>query len=228
MFKNDRQFSPLFLLFTCFFLTMLLVSNIIAGKMVNFWGVTLPAGAILFPLTYIFGDVLTEVYGFKKARLIIWTGFGANLFMVLIFMVTLALPYPEFWQGQEAFQTVLGLTPRLLTASLVAYLVGEFFNSMVLSKLKVITKGRWLWVRTIGSTIIGEGLDTILFITIAFAGTLPLSVLGGIILAQYLWKVAYEILVTPFTYLLVHWVKRHEGLDVYDTGIQYHPFRWEL
>lgn len=228
MSKNDLQISPLFLLFTCFFLTVLLISNIIAGKMINFWGITLPAGAMLFPLTYIFGDLLTEVYGFKKARLIIWTGFGANLFMVLVFLLTLALPYPEFWHGQEAFQTVLGLTPRLLTASLVAYLVGEFFNSMVLSKLKVKTKGRLLWVRTIGSTIIGEGLDTILFITIAFAGTLPADALGGIILAQYLWKVAYEIVVTPFTYIVVNWVKRREGLDVYDTGVQYHPFRWEV
>ena len=157
MSKNSKNtISPLYLILSCFFITSLLISNIIAGKMASFFGITLPAAVVLFPLTYIFGDVLTEVYGFKKARLTIWIGLFANLFMVLIFTLTLALPYPDFWVNQEAYKTVLGMTPRLVLASLVAYFAGEFLNSVVLSRLKVRTKGRMLWVRTIGSTIVGE------------------------------------------------------------------------
>lgn len=219
--------SPLFLVLSCFFVTSLLVSNIIAGKLADFCGMTLPAAVILFPLTYIFGDILTEVYGFKRARLIIWTGFGANLFMVAVFMVTLSLPYPEFWKGQTAFQSVLGLTPRMVFASLAGYCGGEFLNSMTLSRLKVITRGRFLWVRTIGSTVIGEGADTLLFISIAFMGLIPSVELGRMMLAQYVWKVLYEVLVTPVTYLLVRWVKQREQLDTFDEGVRYNPFGLE-
>lgn len=229
MFKsNQSQFSPLFLVLACFFVVLLLLANIIAGKMANFFGITLPAAVILFPLTYIFGDVLTEVYGFPKARLIIWLGFAANLLMVAVFLLTVALPYPDFWRGQTAFATVLGLTPRIVTASLVAYLVGELANSAVLSRLKVKTNGRVLWLRTIGSTVVGEGIDTVLFIAIAFGGAMPPGVLGTMMLAQYLWKVAYEAAVTPLTYLAVRWVKGQEQLDVYDTKVNYNPFGWEV
>lgn len=226
--NNTSQGTPIFLILACFFVTSLLISNIIAGKLVTFQGITLPAAVILFPLTYIFGDVLTEVYGFKKTRLIIWTGFGANLFMALVFMLTVALPYPDFWHGQNAYATVLGFTPRLVLASLVAYFAGEFSNSTVLSRLKVKTQGRNLWLRTIGSTIVGEGVDTLLFIFIAFGGSLPFGALGGMMLAQYLWKVVYEIAVTPLTYLLVGWVKQKEQLDVFDTQIKYNPFSLEV
>lgn len=222
--NSENTISPLYLILSCFFITSLLISNIIAGKMASFFGITLPAAVVLFPLTYIFGDVLTEVYGFKKARLTIWIGLFANLFMVLIFTLTLALPYPDFWVNQEAYKTVLGMTPRLVLASLVAYFAGEFLNSMVLSRLKVRTKGRMLWVRTIGSTIVGEGIDTVLFITIAFVGTMPFGALKNIMLAQYLWKVAYEILVTPLTYLLVGWLKKKEQMDVFDHDVKYNPF----
>jgi uncharacterized integral membrane protein (TIGR00697 family) len=226
--RNQPQFSPLFLVLACFFVTTLLLANIIAGKMANFFGITLPAAVILFPLTYIFGDVLTEVYGFKKARLIIWLGFAANLLMVAVFLLTIALPYPDFWQGQTAFATVLGLTPRIVAASLLAYLAGELVNSVVLSRMKVWTKGRNLWLRTIGSTVVGEGIDTVLFIAIAFGGTLPPGVLGTMMLAQYLWKVVYEAAVTPLTYYVVRWVKQQEQLDVYDTKVKYNPFGWEV
>jgi uncharacterized integral membrane protein (TIGR00697 family) len=226
--RNQPQFSPLFLVLACFFVTTLLLANIIAGKMANFFGITLPAAVILFPLTYIFGDVLTEVYGFKKARLIIWLGFAANLLMVAVFLLTIALPYPDFWQGQTAFATVLGLTPRIVAASLLAYLAGELVNSVVLSRMKVRTKGRNLWLRTIGSTVVGEGIDTVLFIAIAFGGTLPPGVLGTMMLAQYLWKVVYEAAVTPLTYYVVRWVKQQEQLDVYDTKVKYNPFGWEV
>jgi uncharacterized integral membrane protein (TIGR00697 family) len=226
--NNIPQFSPLYLILACFFIVFLLISNIIAGKLVNFFGMTLPAAVILFPLTYIFGDLLTEVYGFRKTRLIIWLGFFANFIMVLVFMLTLALPYPNFWHGQTAFVTVLGLTPRMVLASLTAYLAGEFSNSVILSRLKVMTRGRNLWLRTIGSTVVGEGMDTILFITIAFLGTVPGNVMGQMMLAQYLWKVTYEVAVTPFTYLVVGWVKKRESIDVFDTDIRYNPFYTEV
>jgi uncharacterized integral membrane protein (TIGR00697 family) len=229
MLKTDQpRFSPLFLCLACLFVVLLLLSNIIAGKIAVFFGYPLPAAVILFPLTYIFGDVLTEVYGFKKARLIIWLGFGANLVMVAVFLLTLVLPYPDFWRGQAAYAAVLGMTPRVVAASLIAYLAGELVNSIVLSRLKVLTQGRRLWLRTIGSTIAGEGIDTVIFITIGFWGLMPSGELGMMILAQYLWKVAYEAAVTPLTYRMVSWVKRYEQLDVYDTQVEYRPFGWEV
>ena len=227
-FNNEQKISPLFLLIACLFVTCLLISNIIAGKLVQIYGMVLPAAVILFPLTYVFGDILTEVYGFRQARLVIWIGFIANLLMAAVFILTIALPHPEFWNDQSAFHTVLGFTPRLVAASLVAYWAGEFSNSIVLSKMKILTRGRWLWFRTIGSTVVGEGLDTLLFITIAFAGMLPAVVLFEMMLAQYVWKVGYEIAVTPLTYQVVGWLKGREGLDTYDQGIDYNPFRLEV
>jgi len=186
MFLNSEQkFSSLFLFIACLFVTCLLISNIIAGKLIQIKGIVLPAAVVLFPLTYVFGDILTEVYGFRQARLVIWTGFIANLFMATVFILTIALPHPAFWEDQSAFQTVLGFTPRLVASSLFAYWVGEFSNAIVLSKVKILTKGRWLWFRTIGSTIVGEGLDTVLFIAIAFTGILPSGVLFKMMLAQF-------------------------------------------
>lgn len=222
--KQSSTITPCFFLLSSFFVTTLLLSNIVAGKMATFFGVTLPAAVFLFPLTYITGDVLTEVYGFKQARFTIWMGLFANLFMALVFVLTLALPYPEFWQGQQAYRTVLGMTPRLVAASTVAYFVGELINAALLSKMKVKTKGRRLWGRMVASTIVGEGIDTFLFISIAFSGTMPGAALGMMMLAQYLWKVTYEIVVTPLTYLVVGWIKRREQLDVFDHDIKYNPF----
>jgi uncharacterized integral membrane protein (TIGR00697 family) len=141
----------------------------------------LPAAVILFPLTYIFGDVLTEVYGFRKARLVIWTGFFCNLLMAAVFISVVALPSPSFWDGEKAFDYVLGLTPRMVAASLLAYFIGEWSNAVILSRMKIRTGGRRLWMRTIGSTIVGEGLDTVIFITLAFAGTFPTMVWGQMI-----------------------------------------------
>lgn len=216
--------SPLYFVLSTLFVTSLLLSNITAGKMADLFGLTLPAAVVFFPITYILGDVLTEVYGFHRARLTIWLGFVANLFMVVVFMITVALPYPEFWQGQEAYKMVLGMTPRLVVASTVAYFAGSFLNAALLSKLKVATAGRWLWLRTIVSTLVGEGVDTALFIVIAFWGTMPFNLLTNLILAQYLWKVTYEIVLTPLTYLVVGWLKRREKVDVYDHDANYNPF----
>ncbi|MDK2821616.1 MAG: queuosine precursor transporter [Clostridia bacterium] len=226
--SSNKQVSLLFLFITCFFVTCLLISNIIAGKLIEVFGITLPAAVIIFPITYLFGDIITEVYGFKRARLVIWIGFLANFFMITIFFLTISLPYPDFWESQQAFVSVLGFTPRVVIASLIAYFVGEFSNSIVLSKMKILTKGRWLWTRTIGSTLVGEGIDTVLFIAIAFGDMLPFSVVSSMILAQYIWKVGYEILATPFTYMMVNWVKCKEGIDRYDIGVSYNPFGLEV
>ena len=226
--KESRNVSRLYVILGCLFVTCLLISNMVAGKLITVLGKALPAAVILFPITYIFGDVLTEVYGFKRSRLIIWTGFACNLLMAVIFMLVVALPYPEFWEQQDAYAVVLGMTPRVVVASLVGYFLGEFTNSAVLSKMKLLTRGKWLFTRTIGSTIVGEGIDTVVFITIAFAGTVTSSVLLSMIAAQYIFKVVYEILVTPLTYLLVGWVKKKEAVDVYDWGVKYNPFSLEI
>lgn len=222
--ESTKGFSYVFFILAALFITCLLVSNIVAGKLftVNNW--VLPAGVILFPLTYVFGNILTEVYGFRHSRLVIWTGFGCSALMAFVFYIVILLPYPGFWGGQDAYATVLGMTPRLVFASLVAYFFGEFFNAAVLSKMKLLTKGRWLWTRTIGSTAVGQGVDTILFIFIAFAGIIPSAVLVQMMIVQYLWKVGYEVVVTPATYAIVNWLKRKERLDAYDHGVHYSPF----
>ncbi|MGE5449806.1 MAG: queuosine precursor transporter [Methanomassiliicoccales archaeon] len=216
--------TPTFFLIGALFVCALMISNIICGKLFSLWGMVLTADLILFPLTYIFGDVLTEVYGFKRARLVIWTGFLCNLLMALAFMAALALPHPGFWKGQAAFATVLGSTPRIVMASLAAYFVGELSNSIVLSRMKVATGGRWLWARTIGSTLVGEGFDTMVFMTIAFIGTMAPNILMQMIVFQYLWKVSYEVLATPLTYKLINWLKEKEQIDTYDHDISYNPF----
>ena len=220
--STEKDVSKLFMCIGIIFVTCLLLSNLIAGKM---WAVTaditLPAAVILFPLTYIIGDVFTEVYGFRKARTIIWLGFGCSFFAVLIYLVTIALPHPGYWENQEAYAVVMGTTPRVAIASFAGYLFGEFSNSFVLSKLKVVTKGKNLWLRTILSTVVGEGLDSIIFITISFWGTMENSVVLKMILFQYLFKVGYEVLFTPVTYVVVKAVKKKEGIDVFDVGLKY-------
>lgn len=228
MSKNGESFwvSPRFVALACFFVTSLLISNIIAGKLIQVWRLVLPAAVIIFPLTYIFGDVLTEVYGFKRTRFVIWIGFAANVLMAAAFLLTIALPFPDYWTGQTAYAAVLGFTPRLILASLVAYFAGEFVNATLLSKMKVLTQGKWLWTRTIGSTLAGQGLDTVLFISIAFGGILPAANLGMMMLAQYLFKVGFEIVATPATYVVVNWLKHKEGQETFDYGISYNPFRW--
>jgi queuosine precursor transporter len=223
--RDDAAFSPLFLWLFALFLTCLIVSNVIAGRLVSILGLVLPSAVILFPITYILGDVLTEVYGFRKTRLVIWVGFAANIFMSLIFLAVIALPAPSFFRDQGAYAAVLGMAPRIVLASLIAYWAGEFANSIALSLLKKATGGRYLWTRTISSTIVGQAFDTVLFIAIGFAGSVPGPVLLQIMLAQYLFKVGYEVLLTPVTYLVVGAVKRKEGMDTFDAGIAYNPFR---
>ncbi len=220
--KEKKTVSQLFLIIAVVYVTCLLLSNLIAGKMWAVAGsITLPAAVILFPITYIFGDIFTEVYGFKKARIIIWLGFGCSFFAVLIYLITIALPHPGFWENQDAFATVLGTTPRVAAASFIGYLFGEFSNSMILSKLKVASKGKRLWVRTILSTLVGEGFDSVIFIMISFWGTMDNQTVLMMIVYQYLFKVCYEVIFTPLTYAIVRWLKKKEGVDTFDYGVKY-------
>lgn len=208
------------------FVGVLLISNTVAGKFFSIGPLSFPSGVILFPVSYIFGDVLTEVYGYEKSRRIIWTGVIAEILMALFYWIVLILPPASFWHNQEAFSTVLGQVPRTVIAAITGYFAGEFTNSFIMAKLKIYTKGRFLWIRTIGSTIAGEGADTILFILIAFAGIMPGNELFKSIPAVYIFKVAYEIMATPLTYSIVRFLKRKEGIDIYDYETNFSPFRW--
>jgi queuosine precursor transporter len=219
--RSGTNYSTWFLLVAAVFITCLIVANIIAAKVISVGGLILPAAIVIFPISYIFGDVLTEVYGYRKARLVIWLGFFCNLIAVLAIVIGQALPSAVFWDGQAAYERILGTTPRLLIASFVAYLVGEFANSFVLAKMKIATKGKWLWARTITSTLIGEGLDSLVFIPLA--GIVTPDFLATAIVTQWLVKCAYEVIATPFTYGVVTFLKRKEGIDVYDTNTNFNP-----
>jgi uncharacterized integral membrane protein (TIGR00697 family) len=225
-------YSARFVVIAALFVTCLIIANIVAVKLIQLpGGIIAPAGIVIFPLSYLFGDVLTEVYGYAAARRVIWLGFFCNLVAVIAIAVAGALPAAPFWQGQAAYESILGFTPYLLIASFCAYLVGEFLNSFVLAKMKIATKGRWLWTRTIGSTLIGEGADTVIFIALAFGATgalglapqLPLAVLLNLILTQWLLKTLYEVVATPLTYAIVGYLKRRDGVDAYDTQTNFSP-----
>jgi uncharacterized integral membrane protein (TIGR00697 family) len=228
----DRKNYRWFPFITALFVTTLIVSNIIAVKIVHLGGLYLPAAVILFPVAYIFGDVLTEVYGYARARQVIWTGFFCNLIAVIAIWIAGQLPAAPFWSAgtfstpqaaQQAYQAILGFTPRLLVASFIAYLIGEFLNSFVLAKLKLRTAGRFLWLRTITSTLVGEGADSAVFISVAFWGIFPGPALVQAILSQWLFKVTYEILATPLTYWVVNALKKAEHEDYYDRDTDFNP-----
>ncbi len=220
---STRKFR-LYDLFAVLFVTVLILSIIMAQKLFNFWGATFTTAIIVFPISYILGDVLTEVYGYAAARRIIWMGFIANVIMVLFIEIAVLIPPATVWPNQVAFETVLHQVPRIVAASLAAYLAGEFVNSFVLAKLKILTNGRHLWTRTIGSTIVGQAVDSTIFVTLAFAGIMPVGVIVSIIWSSYIFKVVYEIAVTPLTYIVVNYVKRIEGVDVYDKDTNFTPF----
>ena len=219
--SNQLRLTPTFMVVTALFVTCLITANIIAVKLVVIFGHVLPAAIIIFPLSYIIGDILTEVYGYRQARAVIWLGFLCNLVAVAAIWVGGFMTPASFWGGQEAYDSILGYTPRLLMASFAAYLVGELANSTILAKMKIWTRGRWLWSRTISSTIVGQGLDSAVFITLAFAG--GEIALVRLILTQWTAKVIYEAAATPLTYLVVGWIKRREGLDHYDYDTSFNP-----
>ena len=207
------------------FVTVLLCANLIgASKVAEVWGFAFGAGVLFFPLSYIFGDVLTEVYGYARARKVVWAGFAAMAFASLMSAVVLAFPPAPGWPHQEAFQTVFGNTPRIVLASLVAYFCGEFTNSYVLARLKVRTEGRFLWLRTIGSTIAGEGVDSLIFYPLAFLGVWSNELVVRVMFTNYLVKVVWEALITPVTYRIVSFLKRAEAEDYYDRDTDFTPF----
>lgn len=208
---------------TAFFVAVLLISNVASSKITQVGSLSLDGGTFLFPLTYIFGDILTEVYGFKKARKVIWLGVFANLLMALTFTIVGFLPSAPDWPNQDAYLKILGLTPRIVLASVTAYFLGEFVNSVVLSRMKIITSGRWLWSRTIGSTIVGEFIDSLIFVTIAFLGLLPFELLVSLIISNYLFKTVVEVLFTPITYKIVNFLKKAETEDHFDKNVLYSP-----
>jgi uncharacterized integral membrane protein (TIGR00697 family) len=220
MIKSYRYFD----LIMASFVAVLLISNIASTKILELGPFTFDGGTILFPLSYIFGDILTEVYGYKRSRRVIWTGFFAAFLMSVIFIIVGKLPAAAGWENQEAYEKILGLTSRIVMASLVAYFAGEFSNSYVLAKMKIITRGRWLWTRTIGSTIVGEGVDTFLFVLIAFYGVIPFWLLLTVGISNYIFKTGVEIIFTPLTYKIVKFLKRSEEEDYYDTDTKFNPF----
>jgi uncharacterized integral membrane protein (TIGR00697 family) len=214
-----------FIACTALFVTCLLTANITAAKLIAVGHLTLTAGIVIFPVSYILGDVLTEVWGYAAARRVIWLGFACNAVMVAAVWAGGALPPAAFWKGQAAWDEILGQAPRILAASFAAYLVGEFANAYVLAKLKIATAGRWLWVRTIGSTIVGEGLDSFVFVGLAFAGTISAGGLVTIFANQWLVKVLYEGAATPLTYAAVGWLKAREHIDTFDFETDFNPLR---
>ena len=209
-------------IFIALFITCLITANVIAVKIISLGPFLLPAAIFIFPLSYIIGDVLTEVYGYRLARRVIWLGFLCNLVFVFFVWLGQMLPAAPFWEGQEGYQRILGYAPRLLAASFLGYLVGEFANSFILARMKIMTRGRWLWSRTIGSTIVGQGLDTSIFITVAFIGT-P-SFMPIMIFYHWLAKTLIEALATPLTYVIVNSMKKRESIDTYDYDTRFNPF----
>lgn len=218
------------------FVVVLLLSNVLgAGKraevdlpVIGIW--PFGAGILFFPLGYVLGDILTEVYGYARARRCIWAGFGGMLFMALMSWVVVALPPASDWGGQANYEAVFGQVPRIVFASMTAFWLGEFANSLVLAKMKVWTQGRHLWTRTIGSTIVGQGVDSLIFYPLAFYGApdWPVEAMLAVMLSQFLLKVGWEVLLTPVTYAVVGWLKRREGIDVYDAHTDFTPFRTKV
>lgn len=221
--ESTRQYKYIDIV-TAIFVTVLIVSNITSVKQLVLGPFTFDGGTIIFPLSYIFGDVLTEVYGYARSRRVIWTGFACLLLTVVVFGIVQQLTPAPYWDAQPAYDAILGQTPRIVLASLVAFFVGEFSNSYVLAKMKVATQGKWLWARTIGSTIVGEGVDTLIFALVAFAGTMGNSDLVNLVVSNYIFKVGVEAVFTPITYWVVDFLKRVEHEDYYDRATNFNPF----
>jgi len=220
-----RQFRYLDVLITAF-VVILLVSNLVAQKIIRIGPVSISGGLVLFPITYIFGDIFTEVYGYAASRRAIWLGFCGTALMYGVGALIIALPADPSFHDQQAFITVFGFLPRLLAASLIAFWAGEFANSYTMARMKLLTRGRWLWTRTVGSTVVGQAVDTTIVVILTFAGNYPAHTLERLILNSYCLKVAYEILATPLTYLVVNFLKRAENSDAYDAHTSFNPFHF--
>ena len=210
------------------FIVVLLISNLVGQKICAFGPFRVSGAQLLFPITYIFGDIFTEVYGYGGSRRVIWIGFIASGLMAIMGVISVWLPPAPEWHNQQAFATVFEFVPRLVVASLVAYWCGEFANSFTLAKMKILTKGRYLWTRTVGSTVVGQAVDTAVLMVVAFGGQQDAALIVRLILSAYLFKVAYEVLATPLTYWIVGFLKRTEGVDKYDYGTRFTPFATEM
>lgn len=221
----NNKVSVLFLVAGILFAAFMLIANILASKIVMIGPWAAPAGVVVFPLAYIINDMIVEVWGYGRTRLIIWAGFGVNVLAALFYMLAIALPSAPFYEGQAAFRMILGSSVRIVIASLIAYLAGSFLNAFLMSRFKLITKGKKFSLRAVISTIAGEGADSMIFITIAFAGSFPLNVVLTMIVSQALLKIAYEIIILPVTILVVNRVKSFEGEDAFDHAVSYNPFR---
>ena len=220
-----KQVSVAFMAFGLLFTTCFIVANIVERKLISIGPIEATAGLLIFPVSYIINDIIAEVWGYRKARLIIWYGFLMNFLTVIIFRLSIVVPGSENFSHQEAFQLVLGNTERISLASFIAFLIGSFLNAMVMSKMKIFQKGRNFSLRAVVSTLVGEGADSLVFFTIAFAGVIPNKDLMTLILTQTAMKTGYEILVLPLTNVIVKWVKRKEQEDVFDEGISYNPLK---
>ncbi len=218
--QQAKYILPLAMLFTA----VLLISNTVAVKITQIGPFTFDAATLLFPLAYIFGDLLTEVYGYKVTRKIVRYAIYAQILMAIVYAAVQYLPAASFWDAQNSYESILGVVPRIVLASLVAFFAGELANAYILSRMKVRSMGKQLWKRTISSTIVGQGIDTVLFVIIAFAGTMAAPELYAMLISNYIFKVAYEVCATPLTYLAVHALKKKEQIDVYDTDVNYNPF----
>ena len=224
MTKNYKYYD----LIIAAFVTVLLCSNVIgAAKVATVGGFTFGAGVLFFPISYIFGDILTEVYGYARARRVIWAGFAGLGFAAFMAAVVVALPPAPFWKNQAAYEVAFGQAWRIAAASMFAYFCGEFVNSFTLAKMKILTEGRWLWTRTMGSTVVGEGVDSLLFYPLAFydSGLIPNDLLPKVMVAQFIGKVTVEVLFTPVTYRIVAALKRAEHEDYYDRRTDFNPFK---
>ncbi len=222
--SRDLRTYRHFDLLLAIFLVVLLISNLVGQKLCQIGPFVISGAQLLFPLTYIFGDIFTEVYGYAASRRAIWLGFLANGLLAVMGLITVWLPPAPGWEHQEAFKTVFYQIPRLIVASLIAYWCGEFTNSFTLAKMKLWTGGKMLWTRTVGSTITGQFVDTIVLVLIGFAGTAPWRTLGVLALSAYFGKVIYEVVATPVTYAVVGFLKRSEGLDAFDYKSDFNPF----
>jgi queuosine precursor transporter len=220
-----KQVSVAFMVCGLLFTVCLIVSNIVEQKLISIGGIEATAGLLIFPISYIINDLIAEVWGYRKARLIIWNGFLMNFLAVIVFRLSIWAPGSVHFTNQVAFESVLGNTERIVAASFIAFLFGSFLNAYVMSKMKIMQHGRGFSIRAIASTIVGEGADSMIFFSIAFSGIIPMQALLMLILTQTAMKTGYEIIALPLTNFLVKYVKKHEETDVYDTDISYNPLR---
>lgn len=209
------------------FVVVLLISNLVGSKICAIGPFRISGAELLFPITYIFGDIFTEVYGYSGSRRAIWIGFFASALMAVMGLITVHMPPAPDWPNQHAFEVVFNFVPRLVVASLVAFWCGEFANSYTMARMKLLTRGRWLWTRTVGSTVVGQAVDTAIVMFLAFGGSQDTKLILKLIGSSYLGKVLYEVVATPLTYLVVGWLKRAEGIDVFDSHTNFNPFARE-